>query len=120
MTAPSEFPAPFRAEERNDEDGAVLLILSGELDIAVAELLTRRIHELATARQVIRLDLSQLEFVDSTGLRALIGAVMESERDGFELEIDTEVSGQVQRLIDLAGVADKLWPLGRGFPASEH
>jgi anti-sigma B factor antagonist len=120
MTAPSEFPAPYRAEEQIDEDGVVRLTLVGELDIAVADQLTRRVHELATARQRIRLDLSQLDFVDSTGLRAVIGAVMESERDGFELEIVPEVNGQVRRLVDLSGVADKLWPEGETLPASEH
>ncbi|HEY2656844.1 MAG TPA: STAS domain-containing protein [Solirubrobacteraceae bacterium] len=54
--------------ERPDPDGTVTLTLLGDLDLTTAETLSTRLAELKTAGHPVRLDLSQLSFIDSTGI----------------------------------------------------
>jgi anti-anti-sigma factor len=56
------------------------------------------------------LDLTELEFMDSTGLTQLISAINESRANGWRLEIGTEVTDPVRRLIDLTGTGSFFWP----------
>jgi anti-anti-sigma factor len=97
-------------EERLDKDGALRLVLRGELDLAVADALTQRLSELKQYTSSVRLDVAGLEFMDSSGLRAVIMALAESRRDGWQLEIVDEVTAPVARLIDLVGVRSHFWP----------
>jgi anti-anti-sigma factor len=105
---------PFSMLECCDPDGAVRLELLGELDLAVAEEFSARLAELIDQRRLTRLDLSRLEFIDSTGIHALIRAVRSGRADGAQLiEVERKLSQQAQRLVDLAGVAPILWPNGQ-------
>jgi anti-sigma B factor antagonist len=101
----------FRIDERLDDDGVVWLALFGELDLSVSDEFRHRLGELRRGGLDVRLDLSQLEFIDSSGLRELIGAVSESRRDGCRLEVGTDVQGTVRRVIDLVGVGSYIWPV---------
>jgi anti-sigma B factor antagonist len=68
-------------------DGALVEIV-GELDIATAELLGSRLHQLITCGSPrLALDLSGLRFCDSTGLRTLLGARREAEAEGGMLRL---------------------------------
>ena len=100
----------FGIDERFDEDGALRLALRGELDMAVSDALTERLAELKQRKSVVRLDLARLEFMDSSGLRAVIRALVDSRQDGWRLEIADEVTEPVARLIDLVGVRARFWP----------
>jgi anti-anti-sigma factor len=103
--------------ETNDEeaDGVVRLVLLGELDIAVTAELEAHLRQVAGAGRRIRLDLSRLSFMDVCGLRAVIRSVNAARRDGWQLEIDRDVSACVRRLIDLVGAGREVWP-----EAAEH
>jgi anti-sigma B factor antagonist len=100
----------LRIEERSDDDGSVRLALGGELDLAVVDALDARLVKLKRARRRVRLDLAELEFIDSTGLHELILAVADAERDGWDLEIDPHVSEPVRRVIELTGLRTLFWP----------
>ena len=102
----------FQMEEHFDDDGALWLALVGELDLAVSERLGARLRELQRGGIQVRLDLSRLEFIDSTGLRELIRAVTVSRRDGWELRISDELTSPVRRVVELVGLAPHLWPTG--------
>jgi anti-anti-sigma factor len=98
----------FRIETRREVD-AIVLALSGELDVASAPQLEQ---ELAAATSdddahLIVLDLRQLEFMDSTGLRAVLTAYDVAREDGRRFGL---VRGpqQVERLLSLTRVADRL------------
>jgi anti-anti-sigma factor len=97
-------------DECFDPDGALRLALRGELDMAVADVLSQRLGELKRRKAVVRLDLAGLEFMDSSGLRVVIAAVADSRRDGWRLEIADEVATPVARLIDIVGVSSRFWP----------
>jgi anti-anti-sigma factor len=80
----------------------------GELDIATSPELEAMIAALCgeEANEII-LDLSELSFVDSTGLRALLLSKERCEADRCELSV-ARAQGQVQQLFDLTGLTDAL------------
>lgn len=55
-------------------DGATRLVLTGDLDISSAPLLEARLAEVRPLRAPLVVDVSELLFVDSSGLRALTAA----------------------------------------------
>lgn len=92
---------------------AQTLALSGELDIASAPMLEAAFAaRCETGRNVMVLDLSQLTFMDSTGLRALIAANELCAQHGRELSL-TGATGPVRRLLELTGAIDALPVHGR-------
>jgi anti-anti-sigma regulatory factor len=54
--------------------------------------------------------LSRLDFIDSSGVRAVVLGLKRARRDGHELEVDRHVSASVQRLIEMMGIAAQFWP----------
>lgn len=100
----------FRLEERFERDGILRLMLIGELDVAVIEHLSIRLRELRKGGYPVRLDLSSLEFIDSSGIQELIREVSAARRDGWELQVDGPMTDQVARTIDLVGARTFLWP----------
>lgn len=57
------------------DDGTVVIALTGELDMASAPELEEAIDRaIASAARSVIVDLRQLEFMDSTGIRLLVAA----------------------------------------------
>jgi len=77
---------------------------SGEIDVHTAPLLAASID---AAGDQVRLDLSLVEFVDSSGLRVLIEAHQRISEAGGQLTI-VNPSSAVQRLFEISGVTDYL------------
>ena len=90
----------FDILEKHDP-GGLRLSLQGELDFASTRQLDERLTSLRAKKRAVRLDLSQLEFIDSTGLHLLIRAVGDARSNGWKLEIDPEISQSVERLFKL-------------------
>lgn len=88
---------------------AEVIALSGELDLAGAPVVAARVDALRTngRRARVVVDLSELEFCDSTGLRALIGAAAEIRASGGRLVVSVG-EGNVARLLDITGAAEWL------------
>jgi anti-sigma B factor antagonist len=102
----------FEIQESVDDDGAARVTLIGELDIAVADGVEERLRRLREAGRRVRLDLSQLDFIDSSGVRAIVLGLKHARQGGHELDVDREISPTVQRMIDIMGIAPQLWPEG--------
>jgi anti-sigma B factor antagonist len=102
----------FQLAESFDRTGVLCLSLIGELDLAVADDLAVRLQQLQEQRLDVRLDLTQLEFIDSTGLRELMCAIESSRRDGSRLKVGTEMTRAVRRVVDLVGVGPYFRPDG--------
>jgi anti-sigma B factor antagonist len=90
-----------------DGDTAIIT-LSGELDLATAPLFSAQFERTAAKkRSAVVVDLSQLEFMDSTGLRSLLMAHehCETSRQPFAV-----VPGgrQVARLLEITRVGEHL------------
>jgi anti-sigma B factor antagonist len=100
----------FEIRETAEDDGATRVTLVGELDIAVADGVEDRLRRLREADRRVRLDLSQLEFIDSSGVRAIVLGLRHARQGGHELEVDRQISPTVKRMIDIMGIAPQLWP----------
>jgi anti-anti-sigma factor len=100
----------FGCRKRIDADGAVRMTLIGELDIAVTGELTRQLDELERSRARVRLDLSELGFIDLGGLDAILAALARARRTGWALEVDSQVSRSVERILDLGRLGQIVWP----------
>jgi anti-anti-sigma factor len=100
----------FEIQESVDDDGAARVALVGELDIAVADEVEERLRRLREAGSRVRLDLGQLDFIDSSGVRAIVLGLKHARQGGHELEVDRQISPTVRRMIDIMGIAPQLWP----------
>src|SRR5918999_2784812 len=103
------------AVHESDVDGVRLVEVFGELDLATAPKLCAALDQ-ARADRVKRLvvDLTGVDFCDSTGLRALIGASTEIRVGGGRLAIACLPGGAVSRLFDMVRARES--PRGFGSP----
>jgi anti-sigma B factor antagonist len=97
------------AVHESDVDGVRLVEAFGELDLATAPQLcsaldAARIHRV---KRVV-VDLTGVDFCDSTGLRALIGASTEIRVGGGQLAIACLPGGAVARLFEMVGARESL------------
>ena len=83
---------------------------SGELDLASADALRRQLHEaLAEAPELLVLDLSDVSFLDSSGI-AVIVSVFKAQRDrGARLHV-VNPQPTVRRALELVGLGMLLIP----------
>lgn len=112
MPAKMDGETRFEVESRLEPD-RVVLTLRGELDLSAAPQLAAEIAraESDPARTILVLDVDDLSFVDSSGLRVILAAherALDEERRSFAL---TAGSRQVKRLLAIAGVEDHLTTL---------
>lgn len=98
--------AIFRVHSRPDS-GGVTVVLAGELDLAGAEDLEQAIAEARASGRPLTVDLTNLEFIDSSGLRVLLGLHNAATREGFEYRL---IAGppQVHRAFALCGLDQTL------------
>jgi anti-anti-sigma factor len=110
-------PHPSRSE-RADEDGLTCDVVPernvvrvrpvGTLDLATVPVLEEQLAELRSAgfREVI-VDLRELVFMDSTGLRLLLRWDAAARNDGFWLGF-VPGAPEVQRVFELTGTNDRI------------
>ena len=95
--------ALLNPEIRREEKHA-LVLLSGELDASTAGQLYEQLAELTRDGVVhVDLDLSGLEFMDSTGLSVVVAEHKRTNASGGELMILSPQS-QVRRLLEITGL----------------
>jgi anti-anti-sigma factor len=86
-----------------------LVALSGELDVAGATLLEQEVDRVVSDHEVrtLVLDLRELDFMDSTGLRLMVLADDRSRAEGRSLRL---VRGKpdVQRVFEITRMTDRL------------
>jgi anti-anti-sigma factor len=97
------------AEHAEDRE---ILHLDGELDPHTAPLLKQEVDRLAEAgaRNIV-LDLSRLQFIDSSGLRVVISAHRDIADRGGELTLRSP-SETAQRLLEITGLVDHITIVG--------
>lgn len=90
------------------EDDAVVVRVHGEIDLASANVLEAELRR-AIGRGVstVFLDLGNVDFIDSTGLRVLLMAAKLSGMNGSQLRI-LRGSSPVRHVIETSGVKDLL------------
>lgn len=89
--------------DRDESDGKVRLVLSGELDIAEVDRLKDEVDR-RTDGETVQLDTTGLAFIDSSGLAAIVAVRNRLGAERFQL-----IPGEaVQRLLKLSGTEDYL------------
>jgi anti-anti-sigma factor len=85
------------------ERAEVVVIPIGELDVSSIDTLEREVHELRDGRfEEVVLDLRQVTFMGSTGLRCLIALRNDAVRRDYRLTLKPGPR-QLERLFDLTG-----------------
>jgi anti-anti-sigma factor len=93
----------------SDRNGRAVVVIRGELDLATAPDLETALSELQEAGQDVAVDLRELEFMDSTGLRALVAAHARAEDSERTFVIVRPRPGApIERILAIAGVASVL------------
>ena len=91
---------------RASENGsACVLALAGELDLSNAPSFSSELERLEAAGTPVRIDLGELEFMDSTGIAILVGA---HQRLGDRLTVAASKSEAVKRVLTLTGLDEQL------------
>ncbi len=94
---------------RSRREGDVhTIMLAGEIDVANAAHVERELLRVeASDARLIVLDLSELSFIDSTGIRMLLIADARSRSDSCRLTL-RRPPRQVLRVLQIAGVDERL------------
>ncbi|MEV0203202.1 STAS domain-containing protein [Nonomuraea sp. NPDC050691] len=88
--------------------------LRGEIDLATAELLKASLDTMLEGRSVsvLEVDLSQVSFIDCSGLRVLMAVKRSLQRRGGTFSL-AHLSPSAERLLAAAGLDDHLTERGR-------
>lgn len=98
---------PLEVETQEHESGA-RIALRGELDLFSAKALEEELDRLEPTRpEVLVLDLRELSFIDSSGLRVVLAADGRARDEGRKLVLVRAPEG-VQRIFNIAGLDSRL------------
>src|SRR3954471_23949157 len=101
-------PAGFKITTEQQHDVA-RVGARGDLDLGTAATLcSHRTKAIQPPAGRIILDLSEIVFCDSTGLRAILGVVREAQAHAASLVIIVPHGSQMAKLIELTGTAEVL------------
>jgi anti-sigma B factor antagonist len=92
----------------SERQGRAVVLIRGELDLATAPDLERVVYEHLDAQRDVVVDLRELDFMDSTGLRVLV-ASHARVRDGQRfLVVRPPAGGAIAKILTIAGVETEL------------
>ena len=94
------------------------MLLGGEIDLAAHDEVISVGKRALARRTTLRVELSGVTFIDSTGLSALIALMAEAEVAGAHIEFDN-VTPRIKRLFELVGV-DDMFPESRTEASSSR
>ena len=96
-------PRPF-AVSVDDSNGNTVVRVAGEVDMDTAPRLEQRLLQLAHDQTpLITVDLAETDFIDSTGLHAIVMAVKELRAQGGDLVLRSP-SPSTARVLELSGL----------------
>ncbi|MEY2452925.1 MAG: anti-sigma factor antagonist [Acidimicrobiaceae bacterium] len=89
-------------------DGGIILQVEGELDLSTVTMFVEALDALLDGEPVqIEVDMSELTFIDSSGVGAYVTAYRRAQAKGSRLKVGAR-SGLVQRVLELSGVEEAL------------
>ena len=93
--------------ETRDQGGVKIVELSGEFDLAGVQRFERELAQLEPDAEVLLVDLTGLEFMDSSGLRALVMADQRAKKAERRLAIVPGPTA-VRRVFEITQLDDRL------------
>jgi anti-anti-sigma factor len=102
-------PAPFEAIAARLDDGVRVIAVRGELDLSTAPDLESPLEEaISSGDASVLIDLSECEFIDSTGIALIVRAWQRLDRSaGSEGEGRVVIccaNDQVRRVLEITGI----------------
>ncbi|MGC1165890.1 MAG: STAS domain-containing protein [Solirubrobacterales bacterium] len=100
-------PAPFEATAAQLDDGVRVVAVRGELDLSTASDLEGPLEEAVAAKDAsVLIDLSDCEFIDSTGIALIVRAWQHLDRgaDGEGRVVICSANEQVRRVLEITGL----------------
>jgi anti-anti-sigma factor len=95
---------PFGIRVLPTRAGAVRVHVVGEVDLCTAPLLEEAlVRELDGASELL-LDLSEVSFIDSSGLHAIVSAAKAARASGGMLAVGSPLPAQARRVIEITGL----------------
>jgi anti-sigma B factor antagonist len=107
-----ESPRPgYESAAAGQPDRTVAIVaVAGEVDLAaVGELRSTLSQVISGARQEVVVDLAAVEFIDASGVGALVGAAAEASRAGVPFRLQAP-SPPAERVLNLARLEGGLGP----------
>lgn len=89
-----------------------VVAVSGDLDLYTSPSLRAGIHEIADGAN-LALDLTDVTFIDSSGLGAVVGALKHVRELGADFAVIAPPSSSLTKLLSLTGLDQIVSPLGR-------
>ncbi|MGZ4269163.1 MAG: STAS domain-containing protein [Solirubrobacteraceae bacterium] len=99
-------PTGFSISTQQDDAGRLLVAVRGELDLATAPQLEQTLMEAIEEGRDVVLDLRELEFMDSSGVRVLV--VAHSRADGRFGLVPAGPKSPVTKILAIAGLEPEL------------
>jgi anti-sigma B factor antagonist len=97
-------PAPFAVIVTPLTDDEVRVSVEGELDLVSASELEEDIKRQLMASNDVLLDLSAMDFIDSTGLHAIVESVRTAKAVGRKLKLSADLPSHARRLMEIVGL----------------
>jgi anti-sigma B factor antagonist len=89
-----------------------ILVLAGELDLYTSPTVRSEVHAAAGADRRIALDLSDVTFIDSSGLGAIVGGLKHVRETGGDFAVIAPPAGSLTRMLTLTGLDQVVQPVG--------
>lgn len=96
--------APFALRLEPMEGGWVRVRVEGELALTSSSMLERAVETELLAHSHVLLDFSQIEFIDSAGLRAMTSLVRTARAKGRQLRLSSDLPAHARRLMEIVGL----------------
>lgn len=87
----------------NQQGSVTVMVLDGDLDATTVDVVTEAVSTaLNQPNPQIVIDLSQVSFMSSAGLRAILASAQEARHKGGDVRL-AAAAGGVKRVLDLSG-----------------
>ena len=97
-------PIPFAASSAQVEDGIRVIAVRGELDLSTAPGLEEPLEQAVSPGDAsILIDLSECEFIDSTGIALIVRAWQRLDGNGNRVVL-CSANDQVRRVLEVTGL----------------
>jgi anti-sigma B factor antagonist len=97
-------PAPFAVIVSVIAGHDVRVSVEGELDLVSAPQLEEILKRELLASKDVLLDLSEMDFIDSTGLHAIVESVRTAKAVGRKLKLSADLPPHARRLMQIVGL----------------
>jgi anti-sigma B factor antagonist len=93
----------FSLDVTSDDDGRTIVAVAGELDLARADEFAVAVADALAAGDTV-IDLGELEFMDSAGVRAMNTALRLAAEHGHDLVVRAALQPSVAQVLELTGM----------------